>query len=145
MASADGDVSYKMGIGWTQGYKSLNMTKHSMATMGPLLTGAGQTFNVGRHGVPGNAPSAMPDIKLDSGEQKIVGAFTKALGMPGMGAAVSRGLKTDTTMVGPWDAAALVNGSWLIASKDDVSLTIILGTADYDKAKALLAAACERL
>ena len=146
VASADGDVSYKMGIGWTQGYKSLNMMKHNMATVGPLLAGAAKTFNVGRHGIPGTAPSAMPDMpKLDSGQQKILGAFTKALGMPGMGAAVSRGLKTDTTMVGPWDAAALVNGSWLIASKDDVSLTIILGTADYDKAKALLAAACERL
>jgi hypothetical protein len=145
VASADGGVSYKMGIGWTQGYKSLNMMKHNMATVGPLLTGAAKTFDVGRQGITGNAPSTMPDIKLDSGQQKILGAFSKALGMPGMGAAVSRGLKTDTTMVGPWDAAALINGSWLIASKDDVSLTIILGTADYDKAKALLAAACERL
>jgi hypothetical protein len=143
--SADGDVSYKMGIGWTQGYKSLNMMKHNMATVGPLLTGASKTFNVGRQGIPGNAPSAMPDIKLDSGQRKMFGAFTKALGMPGMGPAVSRGLKTDTTMAGPWDAAALINGSWLIASKDDVSLTIILGTADYDKAKALMAAACQRL
>jgi hypothetical protein len=145
VATADGDVSYKMGISWTQGYKGLNMMKHGMATMGPLLNGAGQTFNVGRQGIAANVPSAVPDIKLDSGQQKIVGAFSKALGMPEMGAAVSRGLKTDTTMVGPWDGAALINGSWLIASKDDVSLTIILGTADYDKAKALLAAACERL
>ena len=88
----------------------------------------------------------MPDMpKLDPGQQKMFGAFTKALGMPGMGAAVSRGLKTDTTMAGPWDTAALVNGSWLLVSKDDVELTMILGTADYDKAKALFAAACERL
>jgi hypothetical protein len=146
VASADGDVSYKMGIGWTQGYKGVNVMKHSMATMGPLLTGAGQTFSVGRRGMPGAVPGTMPDMpKLDSGQQKMLGAFTKALGMPAMGAAVSRGLKTDTTMAGPWDTAALVNGSWLMVSKDDVSLTIILGTADYDKAKALLAAACERL
>ena len=146
VASGDGNVSYKMGISWTQGYKGVNWMKHGMSTIAPLLSGAAQTFNVGRHGIPGTAPSSMPDMpKLDSGQQKILGAFTKALGMPGMGAAVSRGLKTDTTMVGPWDTAALVNGSWLMVSKDDVGLTIILGTADYDKAKALLAAACERL
>ena len=65
--------------------------------------------------------------------------------MPGMGAAVGRGLAPDTMLVGPWDSAALVNGSWLLASKDDVGLMMILGTADYDKAKALMAAACEKL
>jgi hypothetical protein len=147
VASADGDISYKMGITWTQGYKGLNMMKHGMATIAGPLSGAAKTFNVGRQGGMGtNVPSSMPDMpKLDSGQQKMFGAFTKALGMPGMGAAVSRGLKTDTTLTGPWDAAALINGSWLMATKDDVGLTIILGTADYHKAKALVAAACERL
>jgi hypothetical protein len=83
--------------------------------------------------------------KLDEKSQKMFNGFTKALGMPGMGAAVSRGLAPDTMLVGPWDSAALVNGSWLLASKDDVGLSMILGTADYDKAKALMAAACEKL
>jgi hypothetical protein len=146
VASADGDVSYKMGITWTQGYKSLNWMKHGMATVSPLLSGGAKTFNVGRQGNQVAVPGSMPEMpKLDSGQQKIIGAFTKALGMPGMGAAVSRGLKTDTTRAGPWDAAALVNGSWLAVVKNDVELVIVLGTADYDKAKALLAAACERL
>ena len=88
----------------------------------------------------------MPNIpKLDGNQAKIFSGFTKALGMPGMGASVNRGMNSDTTLAGPWDAGTLVNGSWLIVTKDDVELTMILGTADYDKAKALLAAACEKL
>lgn len=145
VASADGDVSYKMGITWTQGYKGVNMMKHSMSTLLGPLKSASNTFDVGK-GPKVDIPDKMPEMpKLDSSQQKMFGAFTKALGMPGMGSAVARGLKTDTTLTGPWDTAALINGSWLMASKDDVGLTIILGTADYDKAKALVAAACERL
>jgi hypothetical protein len=91
----------------------------------------------------GGGMPAMP--KLDEGQQKILSAFTKGIGMPGMGAAAKRGLAPDTTLQGPWDAGALINGSWLVVTKHDVALTMILGTADYDKAKALMAAACERL
>lgn len=147
VASADGDVSYTMGISWTQGYKGVNVLKRSVATTAGLLGTATKTFG-GRAGtkVVDSAqmnPSAIP--KLDEKSQKMLNGFTKALGMPGMGAAVSRGLAPDTMMVGPWDTAALINGSWLVASKDDVGLMMILGTADYDKAKALMAAACEKL
>lgn len=148
VASADGDVSYTMGISWTQGYKGLNMLKRGNAMTTGLLATANKTFGGGRTGV-GNPDSAQmtaaPMPKLDDKSQKMLNGFTKALGMPGMGAAVSRGLAPDTMLVGPWDSAALVNGSWLLASKDDVGLSMILGTADYDKAKALMAAACEKL
>jgi hypothetical protein len=148
VASADGDVSYTMGISWTQGYKGLNMLKRGNAMTAGLLGTAQKTFGGGRSGV-GNVDSAQmtatPMPKLDDKSQKMLNGFTKALGMPGMGAAVSRGLAPDTMLVGPWDSAALVNGSWLLASKDDVGLSMILGTADYDKAKALMAAACEKL
>ena len=148
VASADGDVSYTMGISWTQGYKGLNMLKRGNAMTAGLLGTASKTFGGGRVGV-GNVDSAQmtatPMPKLDDKSQKMLNGFTKALGMPGMGAAVSRGLAPDTMLVGPWDSAALVNGSWLLASKDDVGLSMILGTADYDKAKALMAAACEKL
>jgi hypothetical protein len=148
VASADGDVSYTMGISWTQGYKGVNLLKRGGATTAGLLGTASKTFGGGRSGV-GNVDSAQmtaaPMPKLDDKSQKILNGFTKALGMPGMGAAVGRGLAPDTMLVGPWDSAALVNGSWLLASKDDVGLTMILGTADYDKAKALMAAACEKL
>lgn len=148
VATADGDVSYTMGISWTQGYKGLNMLKRGNAMTTGLLATANKTFGGGRTGV-GNPDSAQmtaaPMPKLDDKSQKMLNGFTKALGMPGMGAAVSRGLAPDTMLVGPWDSAALVNGSWLLASKDDVGLSMILGTADYDKAKALMAAACEKL
>jgi hypothetical protein len=151
VASADGDVSYTMGISWTGGYGGLNMMKRGGAMVaGPLgAASMSKTLGAGRTGV-GTFDSAqlvpktaMP--KLDDKSQKILNGFTKGLGMPGMGAAVGRGLAPDTMLVGPWDSAALVNGSWLLASKDDVGLMMILGTADYDKAKALIAAACEKL
>jgi hypothetical protein len=52
---------------------------------------------------------------------------------------------SDSTLAGPWDAAGLVGGV-LIATKHNVMVQLPLTpTADYDKAKALLAAACERL
>lgn len=148
VASADGDVAYTMSVSWSGGYYGLNMMKRGGAMTGGLLGTASKTFGGGRSGV-GNVdsaqatPTAMP--KLDEKSQKLLNGFTKGLGMPGMGAAVSRGLAPDTMLVGPWDSAALVNGSWLLASKDDVGLFMILGMADYEKAKALMAAACEKL
>jgi hypothetical protein len=146
VGSPDGRVSYEMGIGWTGGYRGLNMMKHGTS----MLTGVmGSTE--GAQSIPGMDQlkaqgGGMPNIpKLDGDQAKILNAFTKAVGLPGMGAAVNRGMNSDTTLAGPWDAGTLVNGSWLMVTKDDVELTIILGTADYDKAKALLAAACEKL
>jgi hypothetical protein len=146
VGSPDGRVSYQMGIAWTGGYRGLNMMKHGTSMVTGIMGGT-----AGGQSIPGMGQAAaggggMPNMpKLDDKSQKILGAFTKALGMPGMGPAVQRGLNADTTLAGPWDAGTLVNGSWLIVTKDDVGLTMILGTADYDKAKALMAAACEKL
>jgi hypothetical protein len=65
--------------------------------------------------------------------------------MPQGAGIAKRGTATDSTLTGPWDSAALVNGDWLIATRHDVAVTIAVGNADYDKAKALVTAACERL
>lgn len=146
IGSPDGRVSYEIGITWTGGYKQLNSLKHSTSMVTGLIgsTQGGQSIpGMGQLQAQGGSMPAMP--KLNEGQQKILSAFTKAVGMPGMGAAAKRGLATDTTLQGPWDAGALINGSWLVVTKHDVALTMILGTADYDKAKALMAAACERL
>jgi len=146
VAAADGEVSYPVAITWTEGYKQLNMLKRGMSTVTGLLGPAQRAFNVGAGpsvSVPAGGIPAMP--KLDSSQQKLFDGFAKMVGVSGMSGAVKRGLKTDTTLTGPWDSAALINGAWLIATRHDVAVTINLGAADYDKAKALLAAACERL
>jgi hypothetical protein len=82
---------------------------------------------------------------LDSSQQKIMGGLMKMVGGSATGAPVTTSFKTDTTLRGPWDSAALINGSILGATRHDVMVTLDLKSADYDKAKALLAAACERL
>ena len=61
------------------------------------------------------------------------------------GAVAQVGLKTDTTLKGPWDNASLLHGTQLIAVKNDVFVAMTLESADYDKAKALMAAICSRL
>jgi hypothetical protein len=146
VTSTDGDVNYPVAITWGNGYKQLNMLKHSMSSITGALGAASKTFNVGA-GPAVHIPSGgMPDMPaLDPSQQKMFKAFTKAVGLPGMNGVAKRGMRTDSSLVGPWDSAALVNGTWLIASKHDVAVMINVGDADYDKAKALLAAACEQL
>ena len=58
---------------------------------------------------------------------------------------LTHGVATDSALTGPWDSAALVGGGMLAATKHNVMIELIPGSADYDKAKALLAAACESL
>jgi len=55
------------------------------------------------------------------------------------------GFKTDTALKGPWDNAALLHGTQLVAVKHDVFVGMTLTSADYDRAKALLSAICSRL
>jgi hypothetical protein len=146
VASADGDVSYPVAITWDNGYKELNTLKRSMSSIAGALGASSKTINVGRGGMQPQVHTSMPDMPaLNPAQQKMLSAFSKAVGVPGMSGVMKRGMKTDSTLVGPWDGAALVNGMWLVASRHDVAVTINLGDADYDKAKALLAAACEQL
>jgi len=55
------------------------------------------------------------------------------------------GFQTDATLKGPWDRAALVHGTQLIAVRHDVFVGMDLQSADYQKAKALMVAICSRL
>ncbi len=148
VSSSDGEIPYAVAITWGNGYKGLNMLKHGMSNiMGPLHASQ-DAIPTGRGGVGQLPPAggAMPTMPaLDSSSQKMFGAFTKAVGLPQAAGIGKRGTATDSTLAGPWDSAALVNGQWLIASRHDVGVMINLGNADLDKAKALIAAACERL
>jgi hypothetical protein len=120
--------SYPMAITWSGGYRAFDRVKHTL----PMSSGAMGTPQV-----------SMP--KLDSSQQKMLGGLMQMVGGSATGAPVKTSFKTDTTLRGPWDAAALINGSILGATRHDVMVAFDLKSADYDKAKALLAAACERL
>ena len=61
------------------------------------------------------------------------------------GAATQVGFKTDTNLQGPWDSAMLMHGTQLFAVKNDIMVGMDLQSADYDKAKALLAVVCSSL
>jgi hypothetical protein len=143
---ADGQVDYPLAITWRNGYKQLNSLKHGMSDIAGSMNASGRTINTGRNAGTPTMTGAMPTMPgLDSSQLKVFKGFSKLVGVPGMAGVAKRGTSTDSTLVGPWDSAALVNGAWLIASRHDVAVTINLGDADYDKAKALLTAACERL
>jgi hypothetical protein len=117
-----------MAVTWSGGYQAFDRMKHTM----PMNSG-----------ILGTPSVTMPT--LDSSQQKLVGGLMKMIGGSATGAPVKTSFKTDTTLRGPWDAAALINGSILGATRHDVMVVFELQSADYDKAKALLAAACERL
>jgi hypothetical protein len=60
----------------------------------------------------------------------------------GTGAVTRVGFKTDTRLQGPWDSAMLPHGTQRFAVKNDVTVGMDLPSADYDKARALLAVIC---
>jgi hypothetical protein len=130
VAGANGVQEYPLDITWVNGSRQLAMMKGSVGAAAPAL------------GLPvgGAAPSLPPEAQQMLGQiSKMTGG---ALAAP---ASLTHGLATDTTLVGPWDRAALVGGSTLVATRHNVMVELLLTSGDYDKAKALLAAACEQL
>ena len=135
VASAQGPRTYKVEYVWQGGQKNYNMLKHGMSTMGEAMGGAIPT-------------AGMDNMKMDSNTSKMIGGLMKMAGGGGPGApgaATQVGFKTDTTLKGPWDNATLLHGTQLLAVKSDVMVGMDLQTADYEKAKALMAAICSRL
>jgi hypothetical protein len=135
VASAQGPRTYKVAYTWQGGQKGYNMMKHGMSTMGEVMGGTIPT-------------AGMDNMKMDSNTSKMIGGLMKMVGGGGPGApgaATQVGFKTDTTLKGPWDNASLLHGTQLLGVKNDVMVFIDLQTADYEKAKALLATICSRL
>ena len=135
VASAQGPRTYKVEYVWQGGQKNYNMLKHGMSTLGSVMGGAIPT-------------AGMDNMKMDSNTSKMIGGLMKMAGGGGPGApgaATQVGFKTDTTLKGPWDNATLLHGTQLLAVKSDVMVGMDLQTADYEKAKALMAAICSRL
>ncbi|MEP6781275.1 MAG: hypothetical protein ABJC26_15365 [Gemmatimonadaceae bacterium] len=132
VSTSEGVRSYPVEFVWEGGQKNYNMLKHGMAAMGEVgMPGAGVMDTL-------NLP---PEAKqMLGGLMKMVSGGNKSSGNGATGAVTQVGLKTDTTLKGPWDSASLLHGTQLIAVKGDVFVGMSLESADYEKAKALLSA-----
>lgn len=139
VATAAGERTYPVGYTWRDGQKSYHMLIHGMATVSGML------------GTPASSP--LDSMKLPPQAQQMLGGLMKMVGgQPtaggkpnATGAVTTVGLRTDTTLKGPWDNAALLHGTQLIAVRGDVGVAMSLQSAVYEKAKALLAAVCAHL
>ena len=136
VASAKGLRTYTVEYVWQGGRKNYNMLVHGMSTLGSVMGG--------------NIPmGGMNSIPGDSTTRNMIGGLMKMVGGGGSkaatGAVTQVGFKTDTALKGPWDNASLQHGTQLLAVKNDVMVGMDLQSADYDKAKALLTAICEKL
>ncbi|MGH7523337.1 MAG: hypothetical protein ACREK8_03435, partial [Gemmatimonadales bacterium] len=136
VSTPDGKRDYAVEFTWQGGQKNFAMLEHGMATVGEAM------------GSPTSSPldtmTPPPQMKA------MIGGMLKMVGGAGAegkasGAASTNGFRTDTTLTGPWDRAALLHGTQLIAVRHDVFVGINLQSADYQKAKALLAAITSRL
>lgn len=164
VATAEGSRTYPVAFTWSNGGHAYNIQKHMMATVGSVLglptsspmdtmkpTGnmgammGAMMKMVGSAGQPhSNAPSPLDTMKPTAANMK------KAMAMASTpttapGAATTVGFTTDTTLQGPWDNASLLHGTQLLAVRNDVLVAMTLETADYAKAKALLATICTHL
>jgi hypothetical protein len=98
----------------------------------------------------GNIPMCgLDSLPQDPKTAALIGGLMKLAGGSNAGAAPGAatqiGFKTDSTLQGPWDNATLLHGTQLLAVKADVMVGMDLKSADYEKAKALMAAICSRL
>jgi hypothetical protein len=135
VATAQGPRTYLIEFVWQGGTKNFNMLKNGMSTLGAAMGGTIPT-------------AGMDSMKMNPDMSKLIGGLMNMAGGGGggaPGAATQVGFKTDTTLKGPWDSAMLMHGTQLFAVKHDVMVSMDLQSADYDKAKALLAVICTTL
>lgn len=135
VASSHGSRTYAVSYSWQYGEKSYNALAHGPAMMSGLF------------GTPASTPMDTmkptgPTGAIMSGMMKMVTGAPKS---QASGAVSTVGFQTDTTLKGPWDRAALIHGTQLIAVRHDVFVGMDLTSADYQKAKALMVAICSRL
>ncbi len=164
VSTPEGSRSYPVSFAWEGGGHAYNMQKHMMATVGSMfgtptstpLDTMKPTGNMGAmmgalmkmaasagHPSP-NAPSPLDTMKPTAANmQQAMRMATKPTTAPG--AVTTVGFTTDTALQGPWDDASLLHGTELLAVRNDVLVAMSLETADYTKAKALLATICTHL
>jgi hypothetical protein len=136
VATPQGLRTYTVEYVWQGGIKNYNMLKNGPAAMGSAMGG----------GIPMGGLNSVPQ---DPKTAALLGGLMKLAGGgdagSAPGAATQIGLKTDSTLQGPWDNATLLHGTQLLAVKADVMVGMDLKSADYERAKALMAAICSRL
>lgn len=136
VATAQGQRTYSVEYVWQGGLKNYNMLKNGPATLGSAMGGS----------LPMNGLNSMPQ---DPQTAALMGGLMKMVGggdaNAAPGAASQVGFKSDSTLKGPWDNATLMHGTQLLAVKADIMVGMDLQSADYEKAKALLAAICSQI
>ena len=136
VATPQGVRTYSVEYVWQGGLKNYNMLKNGSSTFGSVAGGG--VFMGGLDSMPQDPKTAA----MIGGLMKLAGGGGGG-GAPG--AASQVGFKTDSTLQGPWDNATLLHGTQLLAVKADVMVGMDLQSADYEKAKTLLAAICSNL
>ncbi len=136
VATPKGERDYAVEFVWQGGQKNYTKLKHQMATVSEAM------------GTPSSSP--LDTMKPPPQMQAMIGGLMKMVGGSAAqgkapGAASTVGFRTDTTLAGPWDNASLLHGTQLIAVRRGVFVGMGLQSADYEQAKALLAAICSRL
>jgi hypothetical protein len=135
VVTSEGERTYPVSYAWQGGRQSYAFAVNSMSTFG---------------GITGLPSSSALDTLTPTGDMgKLMGGLVKMASggseRSALGSSTKVGFKTDTTLKGPWDKAALLHGTQLLGLKGDVFVGLALETADYDRAKALLAAICSRI
>ena len=116
---------------------TMKPTGNMGAMMGALMKMAG---SAGKPSGPSPLDTMKPTAANMKSAMNIASTPTTA-----PGAVTTVGFTTDTTLQGPWDGASLLHGTQLLAVRNDVMVAMSLETADYAKAKALLATICTHL
>ncbi len=136
VSTPEGEREYPVEFVWQGGRRNFAMLEHQMAMVGGVM------------GTPSSSP--LDTMQLPPQAQAAIGGMMKMIAGPGAagnapGATTTVGFRTDTTLAGPWDSAALLHGTQLIAVRHDVFVGMSLESADYDRAKALLVAIASHL
>ena len=133
--TSNGTREYPVAYTWEGGAGGMSMLKHGMSTFGGVM------------GMP--ATSVLDTMKPTGQMGQMIGGLMKVVNGGSMhtapGAAATTGLRTDTTLAGPWDQAMLYHGTQLMAVRHDAMVDISLKSADYERAKALLTAIANKL
>jgi hypothetical protein len=135
VVTSEGERTYPVEYVWQGGRQNYALLVNGMSTLGGIT------------GLPARSPMDTMTPTGDMG--KLMGGLVKMVGggskNAALGSSTKVGFKTDTTLKGPWDKAALLHGTQLLGLKGDVFVGMMLESADYDRAKALLATICARI
>lgn len=129
-------------VSWKDGFLALENSRHTVDMV------AGKVAPPVAHGTNTSAPSAAPAAK--GNDESFGGFMNKVMNVArsqGIGVQTdeSGGLKSDTAVVGPWDAGELHSGLAFLVVKHDALLSLDLRGITYEQAKALLTKAVERI